>query len=230
MHAILAARTLPEQTRILDSLSNAEVFFPAAVFIIGFLLILFGFKGYRWIVVFNCVALGFWLGGMLGERAQITTVAAVLGALVCGAISWPLMKYAVALCGGLVGAVIGMEIWAYCNQPVEMAWAGGLVGIAVLGLLSFILFKTSVILFTCVQGATMAVLGAAALLIKYSPWSNQVGHSFNEKPVLMPVLVFSIALLGLLWQHQRYGLIGHEGAPAGGSSPKPAQPAADKKK
>src|SRR5207248_3732639 len=133
----LAAQTLPEQSRVIDSLVGAEVFFAAALSIIGVLLMMFGFKAYRWIVVFNCVALGFWLGGLLGEKAQITTVAAVLGALLLGAMSWPLMKYAVAVCGGLVGAVVGMAVWAYCEQPPEMAWAGGLMGVAVLGLLCF---------------------------------------------------------------------------------------------
>jgi hypothetical protein len=213
---MLAARTLPQQSKILESLASAEFFLPAAFLLFGVVLILFGFKAYRWIVVINCIALGFWLGGLLGQRAQIATVAAVIGALLLGAISWPLMKYAVAVCGGLVGAVVGMVIWVYCDQPPEMAWAGGLVGIAVLGLLSFILFKTSVILFTCVQGAAMLVLGASALLIKYTPWSSQVNHSLANRPVLMPLLVFSIAILGLLWQHQRHGLIGNDGAPAGG--------------
>jgi hypothetical protein len=226
MHLILntlAAHTLPEQSKLLSSLVSAEVFFAASLLVIGVLLILFGFKAYRWIVVFNCVALGFWLGGLLGEKAQIATVAAVLGALLFGAVSWPLMKYAVAVCGGLVGAVVGMAVWAYCDQPADMAWAGGLVGLAVLGLLSFILFKTSVILFTSVQGAVMLVLGSAALLMKYTPWSSEVGNSLDHKPVLMPLLVTSIALLGLIWQHQRHGLIGNDGAPSP-TGPKSAAP------
>ena len=80
-HSItLAAQTLPEQSRVIDSLVGAEVFFAAALAIIGVLLILFGFKAYRWIVVFNCVALGFWLGGLLGElgpRAPFFAAAAL---------------------------------------------------------------------------------------------------------------------------------------------------------
>jgi hypothetical protein len=211
----LAARTLPAQSQIIEHLASAEVFFAVSLLIIGVLLMLFGYTAYKWIVVFNCVALGFWLGRLLGERAQINMVAAVIGALLLGAISWPLMKYAVAVCGGLVGSVVGMAIWVYFEQPVDMAWAGALVGIAVLGMLSFILFKTSVILFTCVQGATMSVLAIAALLIKYTPWSSDVDNSLAHKPVLMPLLVISVTLLGLIWQHQQHGLIGNDGAPAG---------------
>jgi hypothetical protein len=67
----------------------------------------------------------------------------------------------------------------------------------------------------------MFVLGAAALLIKYTPWSSEVGNSLAHKPVLMPLLVFSVALLGLLWQHQQYGLIGDEGEAKGGGEAEP---------
>lgn len=216
----LAAAVLPEQSKLLAHLATAEIYFPIALLIIGALFILFGFKAYKWVVVFNCIALGFWLGGLLGQKAQVATVAAVIGALLFGAISWPLMKYAVAVCGGLVGAVIGMVIWAYCEQPVDMAWAGGLVGLVILGMLSFILFKTSVILFTCVQGAAMLVLGTAALLIKTTPWATTIDSNLAGKPILMPLLVMSVAVLGLLWQHQKHGLIGNDGAPAGGGGKK----------
>ncbi|HVS71968.1 MAG TPA: hypothetical protein VHQ47_11995 [Phycisphaerae bacterium] len=226
---LLAAQSLPAQQQILDSLTNGEVFFPAALLIIGVLVVMFGFLAYRWIVVFNCVALGFYLGGLLGQRAQIATAAAVLGALLLGAISWPLMKYAVAVSGGLVGAIVGMAIWAYCEQPMAMLWAGALIGLIVLGMLSFILFKTSVILFTCVQGALMSVLGAAALFMRYTPWSSQAEDAFSHRPILMPLFVLSIAFLGMIWQHQKHGFLGNDGAPGGGgSSPKPAT-SADKK-
>jgi len=220
----LAAGMLPQQSQILQSLSSGAVYFSIALCIVGALIMIFGFKAYRWVVVFNCIALGFFLGGLLGQKAQVTMVAAIIGGLVLGAISWPLMKYAVAICGGVIGSVVGMVLWAYFEQPVDMAWAGGLIGLVVLGLLSFILFKTSVILFTCVQGAAMVVLGTAALLIKYSPWAEDVGTSFASKPVLMPMLVFSVALLGLIYQHQKHGLIGNDGAPAGGGKAKSSGP------
>ena len=232
LFAVLASGMLPQQTTILARLTGAEILFPIACLVVGAVLILFGFKAYKWIVVFNCIALGFWLGALMGERAQITTVAAVIGALLFGALSWPLMKYSVAVCGGLVGAVVGMVVWVYFEQPVAYAWAGGIVGLVLLGMLSFILFKTSVILFTCVQGAAMLVLGASALLIKYSPanWSATIDSNLTGKPVLMPLLVASVAILGLLWQHTRHGLIGNDGAPSGGKSSSSGASAADAKK
>ncbi len=209
---------LPEQIRIVDALAGAQVVFPIALCIIGALLMIFGFKAYRWIVFLNFIALGYWLGELLGQKSEVGMVGGVVGGVLMGIVAMPFMKYAVAVCGGLVGAVIGMLVWTYCKQPLDMAWAGGLVGLAVLGMLSFILFKTTVILFTSVEGAAMFVLGASALLMRYPPWSQDVGNSLVNKPVLMPLLVTSIAILALFWQHQRHGLIGHEGAPGGGKS------------
>lgn len=228
---VLAAHALPQQARILDALSTAQVFFPIALCVIGALLMIFGFKAYRWIVLLNCAAMGYWVGRMIalahvpeanaaGAHAThdqtdvIVIVMSIVGAVLLGVLAMPLMKYASAICGGLVGAVIGMVVWVYFEQPVEMAWAGGLVGLAVLGMLSFILFKTSVILFTSIEGAAMVVLGASALLMRHKPWEKQVSSSLSQ-PVFVPLLVIAVAALALFWQHQRHGLIGHEGAPGG---------------
>ncbi|MEI8195305.1 MAG: hypothetical protein WCI73_05300, partial [Phycisphaerae bacterium] len=170
--ANLAVGMLIEQRETLDSLVKAQIFFPITLAVIGILLLLFGFKAYRAVVVFNCIALGFWVGGLLGEKVRIATVAAVIGAVLLGAISWPLMKYAVALCGGLVGAIVGKVVWAWADLPPDLAWAGGLSGLIMIGLLSFLLFKLSVIFFSCVQGAAMVVLGVSALLIQHTPYSS----------------------------------------------------------
>ena len=233
LHILGTHQMLPEQTRLLETLSTSQALFPAILCIAGAMLMLFGYKTYRWIVVFNCIALGYWLGDQMGQSTEIAIVGSIIGAALMGVIAMPLMKYAVAVCGGLVGAVIGMVVWAYCNQPLDMVWAGGLVGLVVLGMLSFTLFKTSVILFTSIQGAAMFVLGCSALLIRYSPadWAQQVGTNLNTKPALLPILVCSIAMLALFWQHQRHGLIGNEGAPAGGGGGGGgSKPAGDAKK
>ena len=168
-------------------------------------------------VIFNSIVLGFYMGSLLGKQAQVATIAAIVGAVVLGAISWPLMKYAVALSGGLIGAIAGMSIWNYFQPNDPYAWAGGVMGLILLGMLCFLLFKMSVILFTCLQGAIMLVLGASALLIKFTPWNNTISSEFNTKPILMPLLVCSIALLGIIYQQQKHGLLDT------GAAPKPAE-------
>ena len=190
------------------------------VVIIGGLLMAFGFKAYKWIVLLNFVSIGWYLGPM-PFKSHVTTegtddlaiVASVAGAVLLGVLALPLLKYAAAVCGGMVGFVIGMVIWAFCDQPLDMAWAGGLIGLAVLGMLSFVWFKTTVILFTSVEGAAMFVFGTCALVLHYAPWQKQVSTSLDTKPILIPLIISTIAVLALFWQHAKHGLIGHDGAP-----------------
>jgi hypothetical protein len=226
---LLSVQPLPQQSQLLQDLTSAQIFFPIALILIGGLLMSFGFKAYRWIVLLNFVGLGWWLGSQLyviflnnetAERGSddLAIVASVAGAVLMGVIAWPLLKWSVAACGGLVGFAIGMVVWAYCGQPVNMAWAGGLVGLVVLGMLSFVLFKTTVILFTSIEGAALFVLGTCALLMRYAPWEKQVASSVS-KPILIPMVITTIAAISLFWQHQQHGLIGHDGAPAAGSKP-----------
>ncbi len=99
----MANTVLPEQRELLLSLAQSQVFFAAAVLVIGLLILLFGWKAHRWVVALNCAAFGLYVGGQLGQKVQIATVGAILGALLLGVVCWPLMKYAVAMSGGLVG-------------------------------------------------------------------------------------------------------------------------------
>ena len=232
---LLALQTLPQQVEILTNLQTAQILFPIALIIIGGLLMFFGYKAYKWIVLLNFVAVGWWLGTLpvqneLAKKGtdDLALVASISGAVLMGIVAWPLLKYSVAVCGGMVGFALGMVVWAYCDQPVNMAWAGGLVGLAVLGMLSFVLFKTTVILFTSIEGASLFVFGGCALLLRYAPWQKQVATSV-DKPILIPLVITTVAAISMFWQHQQHGLIGHDGAPAHGGA-KPAAAGEAKKK
>ncbi len=235
---LLSIQPLPQQSQLLQELTTAEIFFPVALIIVGGLLMSFGFKAYKWIVLLNFVVIGWWLGSQIFLKTQtaetpdkgaddLMIVSSVAGAMLMGIIAWPLLRWSVAACGGLVGFGIGMVVWAYCGQPVNMAWAGGLVGLVILGMLSFVLFKTTVILFTSIEGAALFVFGTCALLMRYAPWEKQVASSVS-KPILIPMVITTIAAISLFWQHQQHGLIGHDGAPAAG--PKPGSGGDTKKK
>ena len=52
MHT-LALQTLPQQTELLTNLTTAQIIIPIALIIFGSLLMSFGFKAYKWIVLSN---------------------------------------------------------------------------------------------------------------------------------------------------------------------------------
>ena len=136
-------------------------------------------------------------------------VAGCLG-LLFGVLCVPFMKFAVAVVGGLVGAFWGANVWASIisfvgkNGPPEATlWIGALIGLIVCGLLSFILFKLTIVFFTSISGSTMAVMGGVALLLQIPSFEEPVRSALmNEKgkAVVMMLLVLVPAIIGMIMQ------------------------------
>lgn len=184
------------------------------------------FNGYRWykfatvtIALFIGLFAGYWLGEMIGAPF---VVAGCLGALLC-VMAFPLLKYMVAVLGGLAGAFIGANLWSgiahAANKiaashaapgevarqviPADAYWVGALVGLIVCGMLAFILWKLSIVLYTSVSGSTLAVIGALALLLSVDPWSATVAEGLSSSQIVIPLLVFVPAAIGLILQETR---------------------------
>ncbi|BAM03752.1 ABC-2 transporter permease [Phycisphaera mikurensis] len=183
------------------------------VFVIVGLLCLFnGYKWYRVTTIGLALFLGLFAGYILGEQIGAPfVVAGCLGAL-CFALAFPMLKFVVAALGGLAGAFIGANTWeamaATVNRglgpetlPVDAYPAGALAGLLFCGMLAFILFKLSVVLYTSVSGSTLAVIGSLALLLSIDPWQQAVITAVTESPLVMPLLVFVPAVIGLVLQH-----------------------------
>ena len=69
--------------------------------------------------------------------------------------------------GALSGAILTGGVWLAGGLPEELAWAGGLAGLIAGGMMSFIVFKAAVVLFTSLGGSTLTVVGILAILYRY---------------------------------------------------------------
>lgn len=182
----------------------------------GIIYLLFGYHIFKILVTVNAALLGAYFGVVLGEKSGAAIPAAVVGGLLAAAATWPVMRYAVAIMGGLFGAMLGVTVWRLCSLDPSFAWSGALTGTVFCGLLSFILFKQCVMSYTSLQGAVMLVFGILALTFKYDGFGNSVSHSFALKPFLLPMTIFIPTLLGFIYQQTM--------------SPVPADPASSAKK
>jgi hypothetical protein len=100
-------------------------------------------------------------------------------------------------------------------------WVGALIGLLVCGMLAFILFKLSVVLFTSVSGATIALFGALSLLLQIPAWRSDIIQSLHDNAMVLPLLVVVPAIIGLIFQQSQSSSSGG-GAPAPNKAPKPA--------
>ncbi len=174
--------------------------------IVGLVYMLFGWYAFKGLVTLNAAMAGGCLGAIIADRvADAAPVGAIVGAIMAAATTWPMMKYAIAGMGGIFGALVGAALWRSFNLDPNLAWAGALVGLVLFGMLSFVVFKTSVMMYTSLQGAVMFTFGTLALLFKYQSITPQVIQHLTLKPFLLPLAVFVPAMIGLIYQQTQYG-------------------------
>jgi hypothetical protein len=175
----------------------------ALLIMIGVIYLLFGQNLYRFLVMINMAVLGLIVGAIIGQKAGDELPGAITGAAVGAALTFPFLKYCVALIGGLFGLVIGAGIWRASAGVAqqELFWAGGLCGCLFFGLLAFVIFKICVMTYTSLQGAGMIVLGGLVLLLKYPSMATSLTEALNRHRFILPLTVFIPTLLGLIYQH-----------------------------
>jgi hypothetical protein len=103
------------------------------------------------------------------------------------------------------GGLLGASVWRAVGLDPQFAWAGGGMGLIFFGMLSFLLFRGSIMMYTSLQGAVMLVFGLLGLIYKYQDVAPKVNASLTDKSFLLPLAIFVPATLGLIYQQTQYG-------------------------
>ena len=168
--------------------------------LLGVVYLLFGFYLFKPLVLLNAAFVGAMTGVYLSQSFGGPLPCGILGGFVAAAITYPLMKWAVAVMGGLFGAVLGLTVWRTFGLEPGFSWTGGMMGLIACGLLCFIIFRGSVMTYTSLQGSVMLVFGILSLIYKYQWFAPTVTQSLQVKPFLLPMTVFIATILGLIYQ------------------------------
>jgi len=193
----------PAQTDLLAWCQDMGVGTAMLLCLVGTIYLLWGWNMFKPLIILNAAAVGGYLGMVVVQqmnKSEHLLLGLFLGAVSSGALAWPMMKWAVAIVGGLCGAAVGAMAWLTAGHAPELAWAGALTGLVGFGLLSFILFRGSVIMYTSLQGAMMCVMGLLGLGLKYDDWAPTIARNVATRNLTLPVAVLILALLGLIYQ------------------------------
>ena len=205
--------TLAHPEDLIPPLQAMSVVWSVIFLAAGLVCLLQGYRIYRPVTVILAFAIGAFAGYRLGQQINAEyIVAGCMGALMA-VTCFRMMKYAVAIMGGLAGAFISANAWTAIvrlfhsgsgTSPIEQYhWISAAVGLLFGGMLAFILFKMSVVLFTSVSGATVAVLGGVALLLQMPSFSTQVRESISAHSMVVPLLVLVPAAIGFILQESQ---------------------------
>ena len=194
----------PGQTDLLTWAQSMGALTAALLVLAGCVYLLFGVYAYRALVTINAAVVGAYIGAIIGAKAGNATAGAMVGGFAACALAWPMMKYAIAIMGGAFGALLGASVWRACNLEPGYAWAGGGMGLIFFGMLSFLLFRGSIMMFTSLQGSVMLVFGLLGLIYKYQELGPRVSDNLLQRQFLLPLFIFVPATLGLIWQQTQY--------------------------
>lgn len=194
----------PAQGEFLQWCQNMSPGIATLLVLGGLAYLVFGWYAHKWLVTVNAALIGAYMGAILGNRAGSAAVGACVGAFVSAAIAFPLLKYAVAFMGGVYGAILGASMWQTANLHPNLVWAGALSGLIAFGLLAFIVFRGSVIMYMSLQGSVMLILGLLGLIFKYQDLAPHLAQKMTVKPFLLPLSILIPALLGLIYQQTQY--------------------------
>jgi hypothetical protein len=194
----------PAQMDLLTACQNMGPGEACILVLLGIVYLMFGYCIFKVLVTLNAMAAGAYLGALLGKSTNAVAAGAFIGAILAAALTFPLMKYAITIMGGIFGAALGASLWRQANLQPDLAWAGALSGLIFFGMLSMIIYRGSVILYTSLQGSVMLVFGILSLLYKYQSMAPDVTSLFSTRAFVLPTVVLIPALAGLLYQQSMY--------------------------
>jgi len=207
--------TLAHPQPVVDHLQHMGVLWAVLFTVVGLLCLFNGYRFYKTATVMIALACGLFLGYRLGKEIGAEYIVSGCLGLLMAVVCFPLMRYAIAVLGGVAGAFIGANVWSglarmgleadASSAAADNYWVGALLGLMLFGLLAFILFKMSIVVLTSVAGSTLAVLGAVALVMQIAPaeTSTSIVSSLEANALVLPILVFVPAVIGFILQESQ---------------------------
>jgi hypothetical protein len=200
---------LANPDNLVTALSSMSIVWSVVFLVVGLLCLFNGYRYYKAMTVTLALLIGACVGYALGKKIGAQWIVAGCTGALLATICFPLMKYAVAVLGGLTGAYLGANMWSAiarlttgdgAEQIAQNYWVGALLGLVLFGMLAFVLFKLTIIIFTSVSGSTITVLGVIALLLQIPLFQTQVAEGLKAHAAIIPMLVLVPAVIGLILQ------------------------------
>ncbi len=171
----------------------------------GAVCLLYGWTLFKILVVICFSLIGMSLGviaadKILGEQSLLW--GGLGGILLFAALSIPLMRWAVSVLGAISGAVLTAGLWYAFNLSETYIWAGALVGLIAGGMISFIIFKVAVMLFSSLGGSILMAIGTLALLYRYSETQSQLHELVFDNNWFLPVVFLVPTIVGVIMQNK----------------------------
>jgi hypothetical protein len=169
----------------------------------GVVCLLYGWRIFK-ILVTLCFALVGLFGGLMVNEKLVGGNGmwlGLMGIVMMGVLSLPLMRWGVSALGAVAGGILTGGIWYAFALPDGYIWAGALAGLIAGGMISFIVFKLAVVLFTSFGGGALIV--TAVLAVLYDSFdAEKVQVLVFDYRWFLPVALIVPTLVGIIVQNK----------------------------
>jgi hypothetical protein len=172
----------------------------------GMVYMFYGWRIFKVLVVICFGLVGMFAGINIGQRFDSQIAGAIAGLILLAAISIPMMRWAVSLLGAITGGILAGGLWYAFELPGKYLPAGAGIGLVAGGMISFIVFRIAVMLFTSFGGGALIVGGLVALLNQYEsmrePPTGQIKDLFMNHNWFLPALLLATTVIGIIIQNR----------------------------
>jgi hypothetical protein len=102
---------------------------------------------------------------------------------------------------GIIAMVTG-GIWLAFELPQQYIWAGALAGVIAGGMISFIIFKIAIMLFTSFGGGALIVIAVLAILYRHMEMAERIEDLFFNQSWFLPVALLVPTAIGVYAQNK----------------------------
>ena len=198
-----AARIVPIDI-IWNQITNLGLIEAMTFMSFGVVCLFYGWRVFKVLVVICFAMAGLAIGWRISNivGGGNSPLLGILLGVALGIVSVPLMRWSVGVLGAVAGALITGGLWYAFQLPEQYMWAGALVGFVAGGMMSFIVFKVAVMLFSSLGGSLLVVAGVLALMHQYEPSSAYIKEMFYGPKWFLSSIILVPTVIGI-WAQNR---------------------------
>jgi len=171
----------------------------------GSVYLLYGWRIFKILVVICFGLIGLFGGMKIGGQFNSELSGAIVGLAFLSLVSIPLMRWAVSILGAAAGGILAAGIWYAFELPEKYIIAGAITGIVAGGMISFIVFRVAVMLFTSLGGSVLIVTGLLSLFYQYEqiqqPPTGKLHQLIYSQNWFLPVALIIPTFIGIVVQN-----------------------------
>jgi hypothetical protein len=206
VHSQASSKDIIDIALIWKQIVSIEWFHAVLAISFGVVYLLYGWRIFKALAVICFAMIGLFLGMYAGKEIGSEMWGGVVGLVLMAALAFPLMKYCICLLGAAAGGILTGAVWYAFDLPPDLIWAGALVGVVAGGMISFIVFKVAIMLFTSLGGSAITSIGILSLFYRYEQMQTPVGtfvyDQVHTNSWFLPVVLLVPTIIGIFAQNK----------------------------